>query len=594
MVSCIVKNGALLLAIGLSTFVSATSVLATISPCLSCPSDVMPAAIVVTEQYQPVSACTPSNSRNKTVPSCSSYDFVSTVIPFMGGNGSMTVTKTDQILQLSHLSTVITSLVPCPTVAPKWGQNRTTSVLACTDTQFQTMVIDASCPFNQIGPLGIQGYSGSGLCQACAEDANGSKHQPVNVVKCLDGSCSTYVETWVSTKPASTSTSAVLFSSITYCSSRGVYTIPVTTVCTPSGSEFTAPITSTFAVTTSVPSPRIIRITKTITFTFVGNAQALSGSSYISSAQVSTTASCPTNGQYTVPITKTFTAINPAFAAPVTTTIFYTTTVTNAPTNIDCTTVVTVVFPQIAASLTLTVSSGTTLTPKAPYLNSTSISWGSNQALAPRSSSASMSSTSPSGSRPTPTSNCEYVGFYSSPAGVPDFSLTASTGAMTIELCESECVASGEPYSGLYQGDCFCASNLGSSEESGEACNLPCPGNKAETCGGDSMGGRIRGRVLGGGKLYGVYSCPVPTPTSTTLDETSSTSSASTPDPSSDEDQEIQKRDLDADLDLEMMGTKKRVERTIRRGGMLRSLNKVEKGNVLAKKDFGIKKLFGM
>lgn len=359
MVSCIVKNGALLLVIGLSTFVSATSVLATISPCPSCPSDVMPAAITVTEQYQPVSTCTPSNSRNKTVPSCSSYEFVSTVIPFMGGNGSMTVTKTDQILQLSHLSTVITSSVPCPTAAPKWGQNGTTSVLACTNIQLQTMVIDASCPFNQIGSLGIQGYPGSGLCQACAEDANGSQQQPVNVVKCLDGSCTTYIETWLSKKPASTSTSAVLFSSTTYCSPQGVYTIPVTTVYTPSGPGFTAPITSTFAVTTSVPSPQIIRITKTITFTFVGNAPILSESSYVSSAQVSTTASCPTNGHYTIPITKTFTAINPTFAAPVTTTIFYTTTVTNAPTNIDCTTVVTVVFPQLAVSPTLNIASGT-------------------------------------------------------------------------------------------------------------------------------------------------------------------------------------------------------------------------------------------
>ncbi|TVY35163.1 hypothetical protein LSUB1_G007568 [Lachnellula subtilissima] len=543
----------------------------------------MSAAITVTEQYQPVSTCTPSNSRNKTVPSCSSYDFVSTVIPVMAGNSSMTVTKTDQIVQLSHLSTVITSSVPCPTVAPKWGQNGTTSILACTNTQIQTMVIDASCPFNQIGPLGIQGYSGSGLCQACAEDANGSQHQPVNVVKCLDGNCSTYVETWVSTNPALTSTSAVPFSSTTYCSSQGVYTIPVTTVYTPSGQRFTAPITSTFVVTTSVPSPQPVRITKMITFILVGNAPVISGSSYISSAQVSTTASCPTN------------AINPAFTAPITTTVLYKTTVTDAPTNIDCTTLVTLIFTQIAVSPTLTPLSGTTIAPKAPFLNSTSTSWGSTEALAPKSSSASMSSSiSPSGSRATPIGNCEYVGCYSSTASVPDFSLTTSTGAMTIELCESKCIASGEPYSGLYQGDCFCASTLGSSEESGESCNLPCPGNKDEMCGGDFMGAKIRGRVSGGKRLYDVYSCPVPTSTSTMSDETSSTSSASTPDPSSDEDQEIQKRGLDADLDLEIVGTKKRVERKIRSGGMLRSLNKVEKGNVLTKKDFGIKKLFGM
>ncbi|TVY43033.1 hypothetical protein LOCC1_G007368 [Lachnellula occidentalis] len=594
MVSCIVTITALLLVIG-STFVSATTVLATISPCPSCPFNVKPAAITVTQQYQPVSTCTPSNSRNKIVPACSSYAFVSTVIPFMGANSSTTVTKTDQILLLSHLSTVITSSVPCSTVAPKWGQNGTTSVSACTNTHLQTMVIDASCPFNQIGPLGIQGYPGSGLCQACAEDADGSQHQPVNIMKCLDGICFTYAETWVSTKPTSTSTLAVPVSSTIYCSSQGVYTIPVTTVCTPSGPGFTAPITSIFVVTTSVPSPQIIRITKTITFTFIGNAPDLSRSSYVSSDQISTTAFCSTNGQYTIPITKTISAISPAFTAPIITTIVYRTTVNNAPTTIDCTTVVEVIFTQTAVSPFLTVVSGTTLIPKAPFLNSTSTSWGSTETLSLESSSASKSSSiHPSGNRATPTGKCEYMGCYSSTAGVPDFSLTASTGPLTIELCESECVASGEPYSGLYQGDCFCASTLGSSEESGDACNLPCPGNKAATCGGDSMGARIRGRVAGGDRLYDVYSCPVPTSTSTTSDEASSTSSASTPDPSSDEDQEIQKRDLDADLDLEIMDIRKPVERKIRRGGMLRSLNKVEKGNVLAKKDYGIKKLFGM
>lgn len=310
----------------------------------------------------------PSTSGATIIPSCSNYDFVSTVIPCLGGSSSTTVTKTNQIVTLAHISTVITSLVPCPTAAPKWGQNGTASASACTSTQLTTMISDASCPYNEIGPLGIPGYTGSGLCSICAEDANGSKSQPANIVKCLDGKCSTYVETWVSTKPASTSpsspstsTSAAQFSSSTYCPSQGIYTIPVTTVCTPSAPGFTAPVTSTFDITTSVSGPQTVGITKIITFTFVGTPQAAAagGSTSTSTAQITTSASCPTNGQYTIPITETFTPTGPGFTAPVTTTCLYTTSVTNAPTNIGCTTEITVIFTETSVYPVQTVVSGT-------------------------------------------------------------------------------------------------------------------------------------------------------------------------------------------------------------------------------------------
>lgn len=164
---------------------------------------------------------------------------------------------------------------------------------------------------------------------------------------------------------------------------------------------------------------------------------------------------------------------------------------------------------------------------------------------------------------------------------------------MTVELCESECIASGEPYSGLYQDECHCASALSSCEESGKTCDIPCPGNKNEKYGGDSFTAKLlRGRTYGSKKLYDVYSCPVPTSTSKTTETSSSTSSASTPDQSSDMDEEVQKRGLDTDL--EISGTKKREDNKLRRGGMLRSSNKVEKSNVLAKRDFSLKKPFGL
>src|SRR4051812_28783217 len=110
---------------GLSTVVSATKPLATIEPCPSCPKSIKPSPIVVTAQYQPVSTCVPKKASKagdsyetsyfKTA-SCSTYDFVSTHVPCLGGATTTLITKTDQILKLSHVST---------------GRNRNENSLPC-------------------------------------------------------------------------------------------------------------------------------------------------------------------------------------------------------------------------------------------------------------------------------------------------------------------------------------------------------------------------------------------------------------------------------------------------------------------------------
>lgn len=342
---------ALLAVSGFSALVSAASPLATVYPCPSCPESVAPPAITVTAQYQAVSTCSPHTVANtvygselqKVEPTCSTYDFVSTIIPCAGGS-STTITKTEQVVDISHVSTVLTSTYPCPTTAPSYnGTGYGYKNSSCTSTKLTTLVVDVSCLYKELGPLAIGGYAGSGLCTTCAEDKNGTKSQVVTVTKCLDKSCATYPETWVSAKPTTpTLVSSTVYSSSTFCPTSGVYTIPITTTCTPSGPEFTQPVVKTFSITTSVSKPQTIQITKTITITYSGKP-APTASSSSSKLPVSTSTYCTKNGPYTVPIVATITPSNSAYN-PLTTTVYYTTTVTNAPIHIGCTKSLTITF----------------------------------------------------------------------------------------------------------------------------------------------------------------------------------------------------------------------------------------------------------
>jgi hypothetical protein len=193
--------------------------------------------------------------------------------------------------------------------------------------------------------MALPPWEGSGLCKKCGDNPDEQKDQPVYVSKCLDGACSTYAETWVSLKPApSSSTTEVSFSSSAYCSESGVNTIPVTATFTPNAEGgYPSAVTSSFLITTSVPQPQAIQITKYITVTFTKD-QAPSVSHTKSVAVLSTTTVC-SNGVHTIPIVTTCTPHNnPHFTKPVTTTAYYTVTVTDGPKNIECTKTVTVTF----------------------------------------------------------------------------------------------------------------------------------------------------------------------------------------------------------------------------------------------------------
>lgn len=58
---------------------------------------------------------------------------------------------------------------------------------------------------------------------------------------------------------------------------------------------------------------------------------------------------------------------------------------------------------------------------------------------------------------------------------------------MTVEECVSECKGNGYRYAGLtYYGVCYCGQTVIGTQVADAQCNLPCSGNKTETCGGDN------------------------------------------------------------------------------------------------------------
>lgn len=178
--------------------------LTTLTPCPPAPSSIAPHPITVTSQYQPVSTCEVTSVCTKH--GCSSsysyrtYSYVSTVIP-CADSSSTTVTKTDQTVTVSRSTTTITNTQAITsTVRRGWRKPITTTTTLSTHT---TVVKEWSAPFQNLGPLAISGYGGSGLCKSC-EGPHGEKQQIVGVVECsnADGDhpstmCQGAVETWI-------------------------------------------------------------------------------------------------------------------------------------------------------------------------------------------------------------------------------------------------------------------------------------------------------------------------------------------------------------------------------------------------------------
>ncbi|EME84651.1 uncharacterized protein MYCFIDRAFT_173600 [Pseudocercospora fijiensis CIRAD86] len=191
--------------------VAAASGLATVTPCPDCGPSIAPRPISVTAQYQTVSTCVPSTttvtfpktkhhtttleSAVKTIPSCTSYAWVSTEIPwYMNGTATSTlVTTTNQPVTFNslHYTETHTTTITLPSYD---HGNRTnhTSTLKVSET---TIDIKDFCDYKSIGPIGIPGYGGSGLCKDCGPDSKRALTQRFTVISCANRHCTTFNET---------------------------------------------------------------------------------------------------------------------------------------------------------------------------------------------------------------------------------------------------------------------------------------------------------------------------------------------------------------------------------------------------------------
>lgn len=210
-----------------------TSALTTITPCPSPSQWKTPTPITVTTQYQPVSTCSSQNevcikSKCWTRYSYSTWDFVSTVIPCpfaLPTSTVSTITTTDQSVLVSRASSTITNTHITSTVTTKWKRRYTHTTTVSTYT---TLVKEWNAPYNQLGPLAIPNYGGSGLCNNCS-GPHGQKLQNLDVIECRQignkpSICREYNEVWVyNPKAIVSNTASAVCSKRTSVPSAGVY-----------------------------------------------------------------------------------------------------------------------------------------------------------------------------------------------------------------------------------------------------------------------------------------------------------------------------------------------------------------------------------
>ncbi|KAF7196241.1 hypothetical protein HII31_02308 [Pseudocercospora fuligena] len=191
--------------------VAAASGLATVTPCPDCDPSIAPRPISVTAQYQTVSSCVPSTttvtfpktkhhtttleSAVKTIPTCSSYAWVSTSIPwYNNGTASSTlVTTTNQPVTFNsvHYTETHTTTI----TLPSYGHGNHTNHTSTVKVSETTIDIKDFCDYKSIGPIAIPGYEGSGLCTDCGPDSKSALTQRFTVVSCANERCTTFNET---------------------------------------------------------------------------------------------------------------------------------------------------------------------------------------------------------------------------------------------------------------------------------------------------------------------------------------------------------------------------------------------------------------
>ncbi|EXJ95530.1 hypothetical protein A1O1_00652 [Capronia coronata CBS 617.96] len=308
------------------TLVASTAVsgeiLTTIEPCPSATA-LSYAPITVSAQYQPVSTCNPMTACVKgqcsTIYPFTTYPYVSTVVP-CAWNGTITQTTTvtdiKQPFRASEYLETLTQVTAVPSAPKQRGkiwvdwfhkekQTKTQTSL------YETVTRRAGAPFNEIGPLAVPGYDGSGLCHKCIQP-DGRRSQLLAVVECRFGiglsgkeyqKCVEWYEMWIEQPPMSTAVEAV-------CSSAGE--IPSAGVYTWTFPQIAPPVITTTTKTVTVTTQGRPSIT------FQPEVHTFPGQPW--NAYVTKSFSGPTTFHFEVHITKTIILNLPCFTQPAETT----------------------------------------------------------------------------------------------------------------------------------------------------------------------------------------------------------------------------------------------------------------------------------
>ncbi|KAF5984595.1 hypothetical protein FBULB1_3294, partial [Fusarium bulbicola] len=120
--------------------------------------------------------------------------------------------------------------------------------------------------------------------------------------------------------------------------------------------------------------------------------------------------------------------------------------------------------------------------------------------------SASASATSPAGF-PGSIGVFTLFGCVGSSAGFPTFELAETNALMDLERCASLCT--GRAYFGVYDTSCYCGDEIDADNTSRvdiDQCDIECPGDKDNFCGGDTRRNRLQARqAVAAGRLLTVY-----------------------------------------------------------------------------------------
>ncbi|EWZ02854.1 hypothetical protein FOYG_02073 [Fusarium oxysporum NRRL 32931] len=91
--------------------------------------------------------------------------------------------------------------------------------------------------------------------------------------------------------------------------------------------------------------------------------------------------------------------------------------------------------------------------------------------------------------------------------GFPTFELAQSDASMDLDQCSTLC--QGRAYFGVYDTDCYCGDEIDGDETARvelDSCDIECPGDDSQFCGGDSRRGRMRRRqAVPSDRLLTVY-----------------------------------------------------------------------------------------